>query len=396
MPHPATATQLKWLEGELDAWQAEGLVDLPTATALRSRYVAVRRLTVLRVLLTLGTGFLGTGLIWLVAANLDQLSPPTRFVGVTALWLAVTASGEWLATARGRGGEVSSPVVEAVRLLGVAAYGAVLFQAAQSLQVPAYEPTLVGLWGLGALLLAYAVRSTACLTAAVLLLAGWWLWALVDAGASPVGATAAALSAAVVAAAVGAVHSARWWPDFTPPWREVGAALALVGVFVAAVPADRLADSRWSTALTVALVVAALAAAVAVTVAPEARLEVALAAGALVAGLLLALWRPGTGTSAGVGLAPAEYVRAAVAVLLYLAVASGYAVLGASRDSGRLTLLATAAIVVFTTFQAFAVFAPILSGAALFLTVGVVLLVTGWLGDRGRRRLARGRSEVPA
>ena len=45
--------------------------------------------------------------------------------------------------------------------------------------------------------------------------------------------------------------------------------------------------------------------------------------------------------------------------LAYLAVASGYAVLGGMRDTGRLTWLATAALVVFITVQAFAVFAPI-------------------------------------
>jgi uncharacterized membrane protein len=76
-----------------------------------------------------------------------------------------------------------------------------------------------------------------------------------------------------------------------------------------------------------------------------------------------------------------------LSVAAYLAVASGYAVLGGMRDSSRLTWLATVALVVFVTVQAFAVFAPIVSGAALFLIVGVVLLGTGVLADRGRRRL---------
>ena len=62
----------------------------------------------------------------------------------------------------------------------------------------------------------------------------------------------------------------------------------------------------------------------------------------------------------------------------------------------RLTWLATAALVVFVTVQAFAVFAPILSAAALFLVVGVVLLGTGVLADRGRRRLVSEAKEVLA
>ena len=89
-------------------------------------------------------------------------------------------------------------------------------------------------------------------------------------------------------------------------------------------------------------------------------------------------------------------LRAVLSVVAYLSVASGYAVLGGMRDSWRLTWLATAALVVFVTVQAFAVFAPIVSGAALFLIVGVVLLGTGVLADRGRRRLVTEAKEALA
>jgi hypothetical protein len=57
------------------------------------------------------------------------------------------------------------------------------------------------------------------------------------------------------------------------------------------------------------------------------------------------------------------------------------------RDLPALTGLATAALVLFTTVQSFAVFAPIISGASLFLAVGLVLLASGYLFDRARRRL---------
>ena len=86
-------------------------------------------------------------------------------------------------------------------------------------------------------------------------------------------------------------------------------------------------------------------------------------------------------------LPPGAWARAVFAVVAYLFVASGYAVLGGMRDTSRLTWLATAALVIFVTVQAFAVFAPIVSGAALFLIVGLVLIGTGILADRGRRRL---------
>ena len=56
---------------------------------------------------------------------------------------------------------------------------------------------------------------------------------------------------------------------------------------------------------------------------------------------------------------------------------------------GRLTFLATAALVVFTTVQSFAVFGEIVQGAWLFVLLGVIFVGTGWLADRARRELAR-------
>jgi hypothetical protein len=46
--------------------------------------------------------------------------------------------------------------------------------------------------------------------------------------------------------------------------------------------------------------------------------------------------------------------------------------------------------------QSFAIFQPILSGATLFLALGAVLALSGYLVDRGRRRLVDGVREVEA
>jgi hypothetical protein len=73
----------------------------------------------------------------------------------------------------------------------------------------------------------------------------------------------------------------------------------------------------------------------------------------------------------------------------YVGAAAWFAVLGVLRDSKRLTFIATAALVVFTTFQAFAVFAAIVQGAWLFVLLGLVFVGTGWLADRARRQLTR-------
>lgn len=392
----ASPTQLHWLETELRSWQAEGLVDEKTATTIRGRYVAVRKVTLSRIVLTLGACFFGLGLIWLVASNLDAMSPLTRFVLVVLIWLGLVAAAEVLATRRDREGDVASPAVGAFRLLAAGAFGAVVFQAAQSLQVPAYDALLLGVWGLGALLWAYAVRGVAPLTLGVILLAGWFVWTVGDAANNPFALSSAIAAAGLMAVAVGVGNAVMGRSEFAPPWREVGAVLVLVALFLAALPYAWGGSQRpWTLWLGLGV---ALLLAVAAGLRGDRldRLEVGLAALALVLTSGLALWRYDiTGNDGPLDLTTGAWVRAFLAVAAYLVVASGYAALGGMRDTGRLTWLATAALVIFVTVQAFAVFAPILSGAALFLVVGVVLLTTGILADRGRRRLVReGKEDV--
>ena len=386
--------QLHWLETELRSWHAEGLVDDATAGAIRSRYVEVRKVTLARIVLTLGAGFVVLGLIWLVASNLDALPPLGRFALVVAIWLGLVAAAEVLATRRDREGDVASPVVGAARLLAAGAFGAVVFQAAQSLQVPAYEPLLVGVWGLGAVLWAYAVRGVAPLVLGVVLLAVWFVWQVGSAADDAFSLSTAIAAAGLAAVAVGVGTAVLGRVELAPPWREVGAALVLLGLFLAALPYEWGESGPvrvlWAGA-GVAVVLAALAALRGDKVD---RLEVGLAALGVALTVGLGLWRYDVDSLQPDDLSAGAWVRAFLAVAAYLVVASGYAVLGGMRDTGRLTWLATAALVVFVTTQAFAVFAPILSGATLFLVVGVVLLATGVLADRGRRRLVREAKEA--
>ncbi len=394
--HPATPAQLHWLEGELAHWQAEGLLAPETAQVIRGRYVASRRFTLSRIVLTLGACFVGLGLVWLVAANLDAMSPLARFALMVAIWLGFVVAAEVLAVRRTRAGDTASPVVGALRLLAAAAFGAVVFQAAQSLQVPAYEPLLVGIWGLGALLWAYAVRGVAPLVLAVTLLAVWFVWAVVDAGDGAFTVSTAIAAAALAAVSVGVGHLVLGRRDLADPWREIGAALALLALFIAALP-YAWGEPDASVTLLVGLGIAIVLAGAAFVRGDRVdRLEVGLAALALALTVGLSLWRFDENLLDTADLPAGAWLRAVLSVVAYLAVASGYAALGGMRDSSRLTWLATAALVVFVTVQAFAVFAPIVSGAALFLIVGVVLLGTGILADRGRRRLVSEAKEAVA
>src|SRR5687767_15832258 len=94
--HAASPSQLHWLESELRAWHAEGLVDDATASAIRGRYVPVRKVTLARIVLTLGACFVGLGLVWLVASNLDAMAPLTRFLLMVAVWLGFVGAAEVL------------------------------------------------------------------------------------------------------------------------------------------------------------------------------------------------------------------------------------------------------------------------------------------------------------
>ena len=385
---PASPAQLAWLRTELDAWQQEGLVGPDLAATLTARYHETKRFSVGRLLLTLGALFTGVGLIWLVAANLEQLPPMLRFVAVAVIWLALLASGEALATRQARQPGIPRPLVFTVRLLAALALGAVIFQAAQSLQVPAYEPRLVGLWAAGALVHAYAVRGVGPLLVAITAGSAWFVWQVLWDEPSGFSVVLALVVLGATGLAAAALHTGGPAIDrFAAPWREVGALFALAALFAAALPFVGLDDFAWNPWLVGGLAVATVTSAAAFLRARGStdRLEALTGAGVGVAAVALAAWETSTDLDA---VGAVEWAHAAVSVTAYVAAAIGIALLGTKHDSWRLTALATGALVVFTTFQSFAVFAPIIEGAWLFVVLGLIFLGTGFTFDRARRRLA--------
>ena len=382
------AGTLAWLEAELETWQAEGRLDAATAAGIRGRYTARRRPSLARLGLGLGGAFLSVGVVWLVAANLDQLSPGTRFGGIVLVWLAAVVGAEALAARTG------GPAVDALRLLGAFAFGAVVFQAAQSLQVTAYAPHLLGTWAAGALLQAYAVRGVAPLLVGLAAGTGWAVWGVGERSGTATAVALALLALGLLATSAGVVHGRAGPRRFAAPWRTAGALLTLGGLFVAALPTGDDGPGRQWALLAAAAAVTAVAA---LAAAPDllGRLEVAAAAAALVLGWSLVLWQPPGPTSSG-ALTGEALLRVVVVVAVYLLAALWTAALGVLRDEPRTTGLASAALVLFTVVQSFAVFAPVLSGATLFLALGAVLAVSGWLADRGRRGLVTTVREVAA
>jgi uncharacterized membrane protein len=382
-PRPVPPRQLAWLRTQVADWTSQGIISEDQADRISTRYSADShtRFSIGRVLLTLGGGFVGIGVIWLVAANLDQLTPTVRFLAVTALWLTFLIGGEVMASKK-----VSAPVVGAGRLLAALGLGAVIFQAAQSLQVPAYEPRLVGLWSAGALLHGYLTRSHMPFFVGLVTGVVWWFWQpLWDA---PNGLTVVLLfgAGAVLTSGLAVLHDQRL-EAYAWAWRTVGGAMALLAMFAAAIPDVGRDGIEWTTWLVVALVLAGIAAVAAVATRPglRAALEPLGAIVVLAVATLIGLWTTGTDTSS---VDADDWGHAVVSVVAYVLLAVGLVVLGTVRDHPPLSWMAMVGLVVFTTFQSFAVFAPIVTGAWLFVVLGTVFLGTGFLFDRARRELA--------
>ena len=366
--------RLAWLRGEVDAWQAEGLVDERAAAAIRSRYTADTRASLASLVLGIGSLFVGVGVLWLVATNYEDLSPLVRFLLVAAFWLGTTIAGT--ATSRFGG---------PLRLLGALLFGAVVFQAAQSLQVPAYEPVLLLAWAGGALALAYATRSTGPLAVGIAAGVGWYLFHLVGDSES-VGAFVLGTALAVpVLVACGAVD-----PDgrFADAWTRAACLLGLLALFVSAFPGalDPVTPARpFYAGVTVAIL-----ATVAGLWRTAGRRLPELGGGLAVAGVAttVVLATPDGDTSVfGESLSGAALAWALLASAAFLVAAVAVAALGVAREMPGLVNLASAALVVFVTLQSFGLFSSLLSGAGLFLAIGVLLVGTGLLVDRGRRRL---------
>jgi hypothetical protein len=246
---------------------------------------------------------------------------------------------------------------------------------------------LLGTWGAGALLYAYAVGGVAPLLVGIVTTVGWYAWSVGERTDDAAGASMAFLVAGAACTAVTVAHAARWRPDFAAPWRLAGALLVLLGLFVAALPAAAPGRLDVPASLWVGAVVVLLAAAGAVALSGRiGRVELVVAVVTVGVGLALLganpQQDPADATASGAALA-----YAVTSTLVYLAVAVWFGALGVLRDTPRLTAVATAALVVFVTVQSFAVFAPIFSGAALFLVLGAVFLLSGFLADRGRRTL---------
>lgn len=382
--------RMEWLRAELRDWQGEGLVGGEESAAILDRYTPVRRVTLGRVVLVLGALFVGVGLIWFVAVNLDRLERLGRLGLMVLLWGGLLVLAEWFAAKRRRIGDPGSPLAGALRLLAAGAFGAVAYQLADVVDPGGRAVWWLGLWAAGALVHGYAASALTPTFLGASVAVAWFLGQAMQARESLLTAATTLLVAGLLATALAVLHAGdRRRGGFTFAWGTVGAAATLGGAFLASIPfdaSDRLKLSPWVVGGAVVAVAAAVTAAVRGP--RERRLDLMAAAGALVLGSGLAAWGADDSYFDG-EVSAGGWLRAVVAVAYLLAVAGAVMAVASVHDDLVRTVLATVAILIGMTFQAAAVFAPILSGGLLFIVVGAVLITAGVLADRGRRRLRR-------
>ena len=147
------------LPAEVQHWEEAGVITPDQARTILERYefrdaAQQSRSRLVTVLVILGAVLLGLGVILFIAANWQGIPAPVKLgmmlVGVPVVY----AVGFWLRYRRGYLG-----VGSAVILVGVISYGAAVHLVAQVYQFPVYSPNLMLFWFVGALPLAYLVRT---------------------------------------------------------------------------------------------------------------------------------------------------------------------------------------------------------------------------------------------
>ncbi len=163
---------LKRLQKELPLWVERGWVT-PAGQPAILQHLATSGAGTRRAPLAfaiLGVLLLGTGVILFFAANWDGLAKLTKLVILFgAMWAAYLAAAYALA----RPDRVANGFAQALLLLGTILFGANINLIAQIYHISGHYPNAILLWSLGALAVAWLVRSEPAAVLGLLLLTLW-------------------------------------------------------------------------------------------------------------------------------------------------------------------------------------------------------------------------------
>ena len=160
------------LPAEVGQWQADGLISETQAAAILERYPpagetagnAIGNRTV-SVIAIMGAALIGLGIIAFIAANWSAI-PTLAKLALMVVGTPVIYVAGWLLSYRFGFVRIGT----AALLLGAIAFGASLHLVAQTYHVPVNHPNLMPAWFLGALPLAYIIRSQSVLGLSLVIL----------------------------------------------------------------------------------------------------------------------------------------------------------------------------------------------------------------------------------
>jgi uncharacterized membrane protein len=170
--------KISWLLSEIDRWKTDGLVSPEQADRLRQRYVQPSSPSApaaesvpwgLLVFASAGAIVIGLGVILLFAYNWAEIPKFGKLALVFAALIGAHAGGIRLLAQPGWQPKLG----EALTALGTMFYGAGIWLVAQIYNIDEHYPNGFLFWALGALAMAWAIRSTANGLLAAVLLAIW-------------------------------------------------------------------------------------------------------------------------------------------------------------------------------------------------------------------------------
>jgi len=148
---------LAWLAEQLEQWLARGIISVEQAARIRALYPEPGRRAPWGAIVFSGIGaaVIGFGIILLFAYNWHAIPKAGKLGIVFGSLLAAHAAGVMLMRAT----DWRCQLGEAVSLLGTMLFGAGIWLVAQIYNIDEHYPTGFLIWGVGVLIMAWALRS---------------------------------------------------------------------------------------------------------------------------------------------------------------------------------------------------------------------------------------------
>ena len=165
----ATRREHQWLRGELPNWVAAGLVSAENADKILVRYPQAEgsNFAGRTILSTIGAILFGLGIILIFAYNWAEMHRYVKLSVIFGFLVTANLAALWF---DGKGRKTAG---EGMAILGTMLFGAGIWLTSQIYHINEHYPNAFWLWGVAALLMAWARQSAAQCLAALVLLFSW-------------------------------------------------------------------------------------------------------------------------------------------------------------------------------------------------------------------------------